>query len=117
MREPGRFWLGQQFAASLELMEPRSRSGAKERLGRVSRMGNRSLPSPTPPGVLILHGYLRERSFSRSLAYEAARLLEVMGGEVRIYDAHSRQQATHQRRSPVPEGRPEVAVIRVTAST
>ena len=40
------------------------------------------------PRFLILYGSLRERSFSRFLAYEAARLLEVMGGEVRIYDAH-----------------------------
>ncbi|WP_284212229.1 NAD(P)H-dependent oxidoreductase, partial [Methylobacterium brachythecii] len=40
------------------------------------------------PRFLILYGSLRERSFSRFLAYEAARLLEAMGGEVRIYDAH-----------------------------
>jgi len=40
------------------------------------------------PRFLILYGSLRERSFSRFLAYEAARLLEAMGGEVRIYHAH-----------------------------
>ncbi|GLS45692.1 arsenical resistance protein ArsH [Methylobacterium brachythecii] len=40
------------------------------------------------PRFMILYGSLRERSFSRFLAYEAARLLEAMGGEVRIYDAH-----------------------------
>ncbi|WP_018262743.1 arsenical resistance protein ArsH [Methylobacterium sp. WSM2598] len=40
------------------------------------------------PRFLILYGSLRERSFSRLLAYEAARLLERMGGEVRIYHAH-----------------------------
>jgi arsenic resistance protein ArsH len=40
------------------------------------------------PRFLILYGSLRERSFSRFLAYEAARLLEAVGGEVRIYDAH-----------------------------
>ncbi|WP_026597218.1 arsenical resistance protein ArsH [Methylobacterium sp. 77] len=40
------------------------------------------------PRFLILYGSLRERSFSRFLAYEAARLLERMGGKVRIYDAH-----------------------------
>ncbi|GJD37311.1 arsenic resistance protein ArsH [Methylobacterium aerolatum] len=40
------------------------------------------------PRFLILYGSLRERSFSRFLAFEAARLLEAMGGEVRIYDAH-----------------------------
>ncbi len=40
------------------------------------------------PRFLILYGSLRERSFSRFLAYETARLLGAMGGEVRIYDAH-----------------------------
>ncbi|GJE15408.1 arsenical resistance protein ArsH [Methylobacterium marchantiae] len=40
------------------------------------------------PRFLVLYGSLRERSFSRFLAYEAARLLEAMGGEVRIYHAH-----------------------------
>jgi arsenic resistance protein ArsH len=40
------------------------------------------------PRFLILYGSLRERSFSRFLAYEAARLLEAMGGEVCIFDAH-----------------------------
>ena len=45
-------------------------------------------PFTHAPRFLILYGSLRERSFSRFLAHEAARLLEVMGGEVRIYDAH-----------------------------
>ena len=46
---------------------------------------------PTPldhaPRFLVLYGSLRDRSFSRFLAYEAARLLEAMGGEVRIFHA------------------------------
>jgi arsenic resistance protein ArsH len=40
------------------------------------------------PRFLILYGSLRARSFSRFLAYEAARLLEAMGGEVRLFHAH-----------------------------
>ncbi|GJD66222.1 arsenical resistance protein ArsH [Methylobacterium frigidaeris] len=40
------------------------------------------------PRFLILYGSLRKRSYSRFLAYEAARLLERMGGEVRIYHAN-----------------------------
>ncbi|GEP12789.1 arsenical resistance protein ArsH [Methylobacterium gnaphalii] len=47
-----------------------------------------STPFTHAPRFLILYGSLRERSFSRFLAYEAARLLEAMGGEVRIFDAH-----------------------------
>ena len=45
-------------------------------------------PFTHAPRFLILYGSLRERSFSRFLAYETARLLEAMGGEVRIYGAH-----------------------------
>ncbi|WP_075381611.1 arsenical resistance protein ArsH [Methylobacterium phyllosphaerae] len=47
----------------------------------------RTTPFTHAPRFLILYGSLRERSFSRLLAYEAARLLEAMGGEVRIYHA------------------------------
>lgn len=34
----------------------------------------------------MLYGSVRERSYSRLLTFEAARLLEAMGGEVRIFD-------------------------------
>jgi arsenic resistance protein ArsH len=39
-----------------------------------------------PPRILLLYGSLRERSFSRFLTYEAARLLEAFGAETRIFD-------------------------------
>ncbi len=38
------------------------------------------------PRFLLLYGSLRERSYSKLLTLEAARLLEAMGGEVRIFD-------------------------------
>jgi len=44
-------------------------------------------PFSHAPRFLILYGSLRERSFSRFLAYEAARLLEALGGDVRIFHA------------------------------
>ncbi len=40
-----------------------------------------------PPRILMLYGSLRKRSFSRLLTYEAARLLQTMGAEVRIFHA------------------------------
>lgn len=43
-------------------------------------------PSQHRPRFLMLYGSLRERSYSRLLTLEAARLLEAMGGEVRIFD-------------------------------
>jgi arsenic resistance protein ArsH len=39
-----------------------------------------------PPRILMLYGSLRSRSFSRLLTYEAARILERLGCEVRIFD-------------------------------
>ena len=38
------------------------------------------------PRILILYGSLRTRSYSKLLALEAARILEVMGAEVKIYN-------------------------------
>ncbi|MFN3764991.1 MAG: NAD(P)H-dependent oxidoreductase, partial [Aliihoeflea sp.] len=38
------------------------------------------------PRVLMLYGSLRERSYSRFLTLEAARLLEAFGAEVKIFD-------------------------------
>ncbi|WP_189458709.1 arsenical resistance protein ArsH [Jeongeupia chitinilytica] len=54
--------------------------------------------STHPPRFLLLYGSLRERSYSRLLTEEAARLLEAMGAEVRIYDP---------RGLPLPDEAPE----------
>ena len=50
------------------------------------------------PRILLLYGSLRERSYSRLLTEEAARLLRAMGAEPRIYDP---------RGLPLPDGEPE----------
>lgn len=39
-----------------------------------------------PPRILLLYGSLRARSFSRLLTFEAARLLQRLGCETRIFD-------------------------------
>lgn len=43
-------------------------------------------PSKHRPRFLLLYGSLRARSYSRLLTFEAARLLEAMGGEVKVFD-------------------------------
>lgn len=40
------------------------------------------------PRILLLYGSLRERSFSRFAAEEAARILNAFGAETRIFDPH-----------------------------
>lgn len=54
------------------------------------------------PRILMLYGSLRERSYSKLLTLEAARLLEVMGAEVKIFDPLNLPQPdatpdTHQK--------------------
>jgi len=43
-------------------------------------------PSTHAPRFLLLYGSVRERSYSRLLTLEASRLLEALGGEVKIFD-------------------------------
>lgn len=43
-------------------------------------------PSAHPPRILLLYGSVRERSYSRLLSEEAARLLQAMGAETRTFD-------------------------------
>ena len=49
--------------------------------------GRLTAPMPThKPRILMLYGSLRERSYSRFLTLEAARLLEHFGAEVKIFN-------------------------------
>ena len=60
-----------------------------------------------PPRILMLYGSLRERSFSRFLIEEAARLLEHLGAEVKIFNPMELPMA-----GSVPEEHPKVAELR-----
>jgi arsenic resistance protein ArsH len=43
-------------------------------------------PSSHAPRILLLYGSLRQRSFSRLLVEESARILQAMGAEVKVYN-------------------------------
>ncbi len=64
-------------------------------------------PSTHPPRILLLYGSLRERSYSRFLAEESARLLRRMGAETRIFDPHGLPLP-----DSVPADHPKVAELR-----
>lgn len=61
-----------------------------------------------PPRMLLLYGSLRERSFSRLLVEEAARLLIRFGCEVRLFDPATLPQAD----SPEAANHPAVEALR-----
>jgi arsenic resistance protein ArsH len=63
------------------------------------------------PRFLLLYGSLRERSYSRLLTLEAARLLQAMGGEVRIFDPTGLPQP-----DAAPDDHPKVQALRAAAA-
>jgi len=60
-----------------------------------------------PPRILVLYGSLRPSSFSRKLAYECARLLELLGADVRTF-----HPASLPVRDPALESHPKVQELR-----
>jgi arsenical resistance protein ArsH len=68
-------------------------------------------PLTHPPRILLLYGSLRERSFSRLLSEEAARLLTAMGCETRTYNPHGLPLA-----DDAPESHPKVQELRELAA-
>ena len=63
------------------------------------------------PKILMLYGSLRERSYSKLLTLEAARILEAMGAEVQVFDPKDLPQP-----DGVPDSHPKVAELRALAA-
>ena len=68
-------------------------------------------PSTHAPRILMLYGSLRERSYSKLLTLEAARLLEAMGAEVRVFDPFGLPQP-----DAAPDNHPKVQELRESAA-
>ena len=72
----------------------------------LDRLEPRELASH-PPRILLLYGSLRERSYSRLLTLEAARLLDRLGAETRVFDPRGLPLP-----DSVPATHPKVAELR-----
>jgi arsenic resistance protein ArsH len=57
-----------------------------EVIEKLTKYDYSTMPIGRGPRILILYGSLRPTSFSRKLAYEFARLLELLGCDVRVYN-------------------------------
>ena len=68
-------------------------------------------PSTHAPRILLLYGSLRERSYSKLLTQEAARLLQAMGAETRIFDPAGLPQP-----DSAPDTHAKVAELRALAA-
>ena len=68
-------------------------------------------PSGHPPRILLLYGSLRERSYSKLLTQEAARLLEAMGAETKVFDPLGLPQP-----DAAPDSHPKVQELRALAA-
>ncbi len=72
-------------------------------IGKLAPAGDLS----HPPRILLLYGSLRDRSFSRYLTEEAARILEYFGADVKIFDPAALPMV-----GSVPEDHPKVVELR-----
>jgi arsenic resistance protein ArsH len=68
-------------------------------------------PSTHAPRILMLYGSLRERSYSKLLTLEAARVLEAMGAEVKVFDPLNLPQP-----DAAPDSHPKVQELRELAA-
>ena len=67
--------------------------------------------STHPPRILMLYGSLRERSYSNLLTLEAARILEAMSAEVKVFDPLGLPQP-----DAAPDSHPKVKELRDLAA-
>ena len=68
-------------------------------------------PSTHAPRILLLYGSLRERSYSKLLSLEAARLLQAMGAETKVFDPQDLPQP-----DGAPDSHPKVQELRTLAA-
>lgn len=104
-------WLSMRKASVVDMSLPSNNIEAQSfHIPSQSSLISKS-PSIHPPRILLLYGSLRERSYSKLLTLEAARLLESMGAEVKIFDPLNLPQP-----DSAPDTHPKVQELRDMAA-
>ena len=96
---PGHDWVSEVFA------DAEDEHGANLKTAAAFQVAGARLKHP--PRILVLHGSLRPSSFSRKLAFECARLLELLGADVRSFSPQGLPV-----RDPALEDHPKVKELR-----
>ena len=90
-------------------MTTSSLSNLDQSLFSIPKLPETSAPSH-PPRILLLYGSVRERSYSRLASEEAARLLEAMGCETKVFNPSGLPLP-----DDAPDTHPKVAELRALA--
>ena len=78
----------------------------------ITKFDYASMPIGRAPNILVLYGSLRASSYSRKMAYEFARLLELLGCNVRVYNPMGLPV-----RNPDDDGEQHLKVLEIRALT
>ena len=79
----------------------------KEIIKDVTKSDYKKMDIGRPPKILVLYGSLRPESFSKKCAYEFARILDLLGCDVRVYNPRGLPV-----RDPALENEPKVVELR-----
>jgi hypothetical protein len=80
-------WLAHRAALEQSTEADESKDWIQEEVAPlITKFDYLSMAIGRAPKILVLYGSLRPTSFSRKLAYEFARLLELVGCDVRVYN-------------------------------
>jgi len=79
----------------------------KEIIKDVTKLDYKSMDIGRPPKILVLYGSLRPESFSKKCAYEFARIYDLLGCDVRVYNPRGLPV-----RDPALENEPKVVELR-----
>ena len=100
-------WTSSSSAQDEDNKDKDSSCWVKEIIKDVTKSDYKKMDIGRPPKILVLYGSLRPESFSKKCAYEFARILDLLGCDVRVYNPRGLPV-----RDPALENEPKVVELR-----